>query len=127
MKRNTFTKDDFIRRFDKIIKDEFGRVASDSKFIIVPNYDSNESSTSEDEVFRMVILSEDNVGGKTVDYQTACDVLTIFSPHYPTKIIVKSSNDMTDTFEIICSTKLRKPSEIANISPGYSPFAVGEN
>ena len=77
---NTFTNDEFIRRFDKIIKNEFGCAASNSKFIIVPDYDSNKSSTGEDEMFRMVILSEDNVGGKIIDYQTACDLLTIFSP-----------------------------------------------
>ena len=127
MKHNTFTNDDFIRHFDKIIKDEFGGTASNSKFIIVPNYDLNKSSTGEDEMFRMVILSEDNVGGRIIDYQTACDVLTIFPPHYPTKIVVKSRSDMTDIFEITCSTRLRKPSEIAGISSAYSPFVVDKN
>lgn len=126
MKHNTFTNDDFIKHFDRIIKDEFNCAASNSKFIILPDYNPSKSSTAEDDMFRMVILSENNVGGKIIDYQTACEVLTIFSPHYPTKIIIKRNGDMSDTFEIICSTRLRKPSESANGSSAYFPFVVSE-
>ncbi len=120
-----YDKNTFITNFNKIIEDHFEVKAEDAKYIIKPNYDPSKSESGEDSVFRMVILSDDNIGNKTIGYEDTVDVLTMFSPHFPTKVVIsKEPKEDEIVFIVDCSTRVRKPSAIANIENGYSPFTV---
>ncbi len=117
----------FIDNFKKIVKDTFGVDAAEAKYSIKPIYDPKKSETGEDSVFRLVILSDNNIGGKMLNFDDAVSVLTAFESRYPTKIeIAKVSDEASDHFEIKCSTRVRKPSVMANIEKAYAPFTIGD-
>ncbi len=115
----------FLDNFKGVISDCFGEDASLAKFIITPMYDPGKTETGEDSAFRLIILSEDNIGGKKIGFDDTFEILTSFEPHFPTKIEVLriESNDSL-LFEIKCSTRVRRPSAIANIDSKYAPFSI---
>lgn len=118
-----YDKSVFIENFKKIMLDKFGVEAENAKYIIEPIYDSLKSESGEDSVFRMVILSDDNIGNKVIDYKTTIDILTIFNPHFPTRITISKSNVNEElNFIIKCRTRVRKPSAISGIENEYAPF-----
>ena len=117
----------FRNNFISIIYDCFGTDASLAKYIITPIYDSKKSETGEDGAFRLIILSEDNISGKRIGFDDTLNILTSFESHYPTKIEVsRVDSDDSPLFEIKCSTRVRKPSAIANIDSPYAPFSVSK-
>ena len=72
-------------------------------------------------------LSENNIGGRTISFEDTIHILTAFESHYPTKIeIAKVADEAPDLFEIKCSTRIRKPSAIANIEQAYAPFVISD-
>ena len=115
----------FLNNFKGIISDCFGADAASAKYIITPVYDPKKNETGEDSAFRLIILSESNIGGKRMRFDDALSILTAFEPHYPTKIEISriESGDIP-LFEIKCSTRVRKPSAIANIDSKYAPFSI---
>ena len=117
----------FVDNFKKIIKDTFDADATEAKYTIKPIYDPQKSETGEDSVFRLVILSDNNIGNKKLDFGDTINILTAFESHYPTKIeIAKAADEAADLFEIKCSTRIRKPSAIANIEQAYAPFVISD-
>ena len=117
----------FFNNFKDIISGSFGVDASLAKYIIIPVYDPKKSETGEDGAFRLIILSEDNIGGKGISFDDTLSILTAFEPHYPTKIeISRVDSEDNPLFEIKCSTRVRKPSAIANIDSQYAPFSVAK-
>lgn len=123
--KSKFDINSFINNFKKIIRDTFGVDAMEANYTITPIYDPKKSETGEDSVFRLIILSEKNIGGKILSFDDTISILTAFESHYPTKIeIAKVSDKTANIFEIKCSTRIRKPSSIANIENPYMPFTV---
>jgi hypothetical protein len=115
----------FLNNFKCIISDCFGVDATLAKYIITPVYDPKKNETGEDGAFRFIILSEDNISGKRINFNDTLSILTAFEPHYPTKIeILRVDSDEALLFEIKCSTRVRKPSAIANIDSKYAPFSI---
>lgn len=116
----------FNNNFNSIISDYYGVDASSAKFIITPVFDSKRSETGEDSSFRLIIMSDNNIGGKKLDYDDTLSILKSFEPHYPTKIEISKLDDSYSSplFEIKCSTRVRKPSEIANTGKKYAPFSI---
>ena len=94
------------------------------KFKITPMNDTNKGSCGDDDFFRLVILNEDNIGGKNLSLDDTVEVLACFSPHVPTQIKVKylGDEDRISLFELETSTRIRKPSQLANIDTGHPPF-----
>jgi len=124
--KSKYDKKSFVDNFKKIVSDTFGVDAIEAKYTIKPIYDPRKSETGEDSVFRLVILSENSIGGKIITFDDTISILTAFEAHYPTKIeISKVSEEVLDLFEIRCSTRVRKASAIANIENVYAPFVVG--
>jgi len=123
--KNKYDKNLFVDNFKKIVNDTFGVDATEAKYTIKPIHDPQKSETGEDSVFRLVILSENNIGGKMISFDDTISILTAFESHYPTKIeISKVSEAVPVLFEIRCSTRVRKASAIANIEKAYAPFVV---
>ena len=117
----------FLNNFKTILSDCFGTDASIAKYIITPIYDPRKSETGEDSAFRLIILSEDNIGDRIISFADTLCILTSFEPHYPTKIEVsRVDSDEVPLFEIKCSTRVRKPSAIANIDLPYAPFSISK-
>ena len=126
MSKIKYDKEVFVENFKTIIADSFNEDAINANFVIKPDYDPTKSESGEDSVFRMVILSDENVGNKKLSFEDTVDVLTMFSPHFPTRVSVskESEKEDTTTFILNCSTRVRKPSAIANIECKYAPFIL---
>ena len=94
------------------------------KFKITPVYDPNRLPCGDDDYFRLVILGEDNIGEKILSLNDTVEVLSCCSPHVPTqiKVIYHGDKDGISLFELLTSTRIRKPSQLANIETGHSPF-----
>ena len=94
------------------------------KFKITPVYNPNKLPSGGDDYFRLVILGEDNIGGKILSLNDTVEVLSCCSPHVPTqiKVIYHGDKDGISLFELLTSTRIRKPSQLANIETGHPPF-----
>ncbi len=123
--RKKYTLETFATNFKSIIADSFGIDASKAKYIISPVYDPKKSETGEDGTFRIIVLSEENIGGKKIGFDDTLSILTAFESRFPTKIEVsKVDAESSEIIEIRCSTRVRNPSAIANIESKYAPFVV---
>lgn len=94
------------------------------KFKIIPKYDPNKIPYGDDDYFRLVILGDDNIGGKILSLNDTVEVLACMSPFAPTQIKVRyiDEQDGVAVFELETSTRVRKPSQLANIDTGHPPF-----
>ena len=96
--------------------------AKSSKFIIKAVFEENKPHDSEDDFFRLLVLGEENIGGKELSLDDTIAVLSSFSPRYPTKIKVEKSSDSIIT--LFVSTRLRKPSQMPNATDRFFPFVT---
>ena len=115
----------FRNNFTKIINDFYGVEASQASYTITPVFNPAKYETGEDSAFRLIILSEENIGGKKIGFEDTMDILCSFAPLFPTKVeIGRLLSEEEPVFELKCSTRVRKPSAIANIETEYAPFVI---
>ena len=125
MRKNKYNTATFVDNFKAFINDKFNIDAEKEKFIIKPNYIPHRAESGEDSVFRLVILSDDNISEKLFDFEDIITILTTFEPHYPTKIEFSRINDSeSNIFLLVCSTRLRKLSTITSTETQYAPFCL---
>ena len=103
---------------------ELGYIGERPYFKITPIYDKNKMPYMYDDMFRLEILGEDNIGGKIIPLDDTVEVLSCMSPLVPTQIKVKPLGEIENktVFELFTSTRIRKPSQLANIDTGHPPF-----
>ena len=77
-----------------------------------------------DDMFRLTVLSDENIGGKIISLNDIVEVLSCMSPLVPTQIKVRALGEIDNktVFELLTSTRIRKPSQLANIDTGHPPF-----
>lgn len=93
-------------------------------FMINPIAEPGKPLLAKDEVMRLVLLSEKNIGGRVLKEEKAAALLTSFCPFVPIWIHV-SLVKCTETeimFRLDCSLRLRKPSLLRNQELGHPPF-----
>ncbi len=93
-------------------------------FRITPVYDQSKAPCMYDDMFRLEVLGEENIGGKIIPLDDTVEVLSCMSPLVPTQIKVKYLGKIENktVFELLTSTRIRKPSQLANIDTGHPPF-----
>ncbi len=103
---------------------ELGYNGEDPYFRITPVYDPTKSPCMYDDMFRLEVLGEENIGGKTISLEDTVEVLSCMAPLVPTQIKVKYLGVVENktVFELLTSTRIRKPSQLANIDTGHPPF-----
>lgn len=95
--------------------------------MLIPEYDEHKSSNGKDDMFQMIALSDNNIKDRLLKFENVVEILSCMSPHVPTQIKVKVSelsSEQNIVFDLITSTRIRKPSELANIETGHPPFKV---
>ena len=77
-------------------------------------------------VFDMVILSEHNIKDRILLLDDVVDLLTNLSPYVPTQVKIKKGceHDGKIELELYTSTRVCRPSQLANIDTGHPPFKV---
>jgi len=93
-----------------------------TRFMIAPMYDERKSHTGLDEMMRLGVLSEENIGGKEFTIDQVVGILACNEPLVPINIIVSTINGSKDKFSLMVSTRVRKPSQLANQETGHAPF-----
>ncbi len=79
-------------------------------------------------VFDMIVLSEHNIKDKLLSLDEVVSLLSGLSPYVPTQVKIKKGceNDGRVEIELYTSTRVCRPSQLANIDTGHPPFKVIE-
>lgn len=95
-----------------------------SKFIIAPVVEKNKMLDGQDNMMRLVMLSEDNIGGKKLTIEECVKILATLSPRVPIWINVsfQEIERRTAIFKLETSVRVRKPSLLRNAETGHPPF-----
>lgn len=94
------------------------------KFIIVPVYEKNKPLNALDDLMRLVLLSEKNIGNRLLSIEQTINLIGCHSPLVPIWINVSLSeiNDTDIIFRLETSLRCRKPSLLRNAETGHPPF-----
>jgi hypothetical protein len=101
--------------------------SKNQKFIIQPVEERNKKLNSKDDYMRLAVLTEKNIGGKLFEIDEVIHLLGFLIPSLPIWInisFVEIIDDDTAVFQLDCSMRIRKPSELKNTEKGYPPFEV---
>ena len=96
-------------------------------FIINPVEEKNKKLNSKDDYMRLAVLTEKNIKGKRFKVDEVVRLVGFLIPSVPIWInisFVEMIDGDTAVFQIDCSKRIRKPSELKNTEKGYPPFKV---
>ncbi len=94
------------------------------KFKVIPVYEKNKPYNATDEVMRLVLLSEKNVGNRLLTVEEIVKLASCRSPFVPIWVNI-SLNRMEGEnyiFNFETSLRCRKPSLLRNAETGHPPF-----
>lgn len=94
------------------------------KFVIEPVEERGKMLDGGDEMMKRLVLSEENIGGKTLLLEDVVGVLGGLFPKAPIWINVSFMGMEGDTaiFKLETSLRFRKPTLLRNAETGHAPF-----
>lgn len=94
------------------------------KFTIDPIYEPNKSLDSMDDIMRLIIFSEKNIGGKIFSIDETVKLMTVHQPFVPIwiNVIYLETIDNYALFKLETSLRVRKPSLLRNAETLHPPF-----
>ena len=96
----------------------------DIRFNIIPVYEKDKSFDGRDDMMRLVLLSEKNIGNKLLTLDEIVKLVAWSVPFVPIWINI-SLNEKKEgkiIFNFETSLRLRKPSLLRNADTGHAPF-----
>ena len=98
----------------------------DIRFKIIPVYEKDKPFNAVDDVMRLVILSDSNIGGKLLTVKETVSVVGCQEPLVPIWINISYYGKKDDKliFNFETSLRFRKPSLLRNTDTGHPPFKV---
>ena len=99
----------------------------DIRFKIIPVYERDKSFNAVDDLMRLVILSDSNIGGKLLTVKETVSVVACQEPLVPIWINISYYGKKEDKliFNFETSLRFRKPSLLRNADTGHPPFKAG--
>lgn len=96
----------------------------DIRFKIVPVYEKNKSFNGLDNVMRLVLLSEKNIGNRLLTLEETVKLVACNVPFVPIWINISLNRRENEKiiFNFETSLRLRKPSLLRNADTGHAPF-----
>lgn len=94
------------------------------RFKIIPIYEKDKPFNGLDDLMRLVVLSEKNVGNRLLTVEETVNLVACQSPFVPIWINI-SLNEMSEDriiFNFETSLRFRKPSLLRNQETGHAPF-----
>lgn len=106
------------------INQALGLELKNMKFKIVPVHESGKPLNSSDDILRLIMLSEKNVGARFVSLENVVSLMTWKQSHAPIWINVSyiETIDAVGIFKLETSLRLRKTSVLHNAETGHPPF-----
>ena len=94
------------------------------RFIIIPIYEKDKPFNAVDDLMRLVILSDDNIGNKLLTPKETVEVVACQAPLVPIWVNISLKNRDKDKyiFNFMTSLRFRKPSLLRNADTGHPPF-----
>jgi len=108
----------------KEISKKKGLIFTDSRFVIEPVKENDKPLNGADDMMRLNILSEENIGNKRLTLNNTVNILCGLQPLVPIWIDVLfiEINENTAIFKLRCSLRFRKPTLLRNAETGHAPF-----
>lgn len=105
-----------------------GLTFTDSKFVIEPVKEKDKPLNGADDMMRLNILSEKNIGNKRISLDNTVNVLCGLQPLVPIwiDVLFVEMNEDTAIFKLRCSLRFRKPTLLRNTETGHAPFKAIE-
>lgn len=100
--------------------------ASEDKifFKVIPVYEKGKGYSAIDDVMRLVLLNDKNVGNRLLSIDATVTLLTGYAPLVPIWIDISFERNENNII-VLCletSLRIRKPSLLRNIDTGHPPF-----
>ncbi|MBR1930229.1 MAG: hypothetical protein IJ833_01965 [Lachnospiraceae bacterium] len=94
------------------------------RFKIIPIYEKDKSFNAVDDLMRLVVLSDNNIGNKLLTIEETVRVVACQEPLVPIWINISLDKLEKDKFVFNFETSLRfrKPSLLRNAETGHPPF-----
>lgn len=94
------------------------------RILITPVYENGKSLTAQDNIMRLILLSDENIKDKKLTVQQTVDLLAGFQPLVPLwiDVSVKQINKDETIILLETSVRCRKPSLLRNVESGHPPF-----
>ncbi len=91
---------------------------------MVPVYEKDKPHDATDDVMRLVLLSEKNIGNRLLTTEEVVNLAASFSPFVPIWINISFDRMEGDNyiFNFETSLRCRKPSLLRNAETGHPPF-----
>ncbi|MEK3826074.1 hypothetical protein [Paenibacillus sp. FSL K6-1558] len=108
-----------IRERDQLEYEEIG-------LLIEPAPELDKSLNGADEMMRLVVLAPQNVEHRQFTVDEAVDLLCWHAPLVPLWIDVSlvEVEQKRAIFRLVCSLRLRKPTQLLHAETGHAPFRV---
>ncbi len=98
------------------------------KFKIIPVYEKDKPLNSVDDIMRLILLSEENIGNRLLTVEQTVRLVACNAPLVP--IWINISLNRVEAEQIIfnfeTSLRIRKPSVLRNVETGHPPFKAVE-
>ena len=96
------------------------------RFKIIPIYEKDKSFNAVDDLMRLVVLSENNVGNRLLTVEETVKLVACQEPLVPIWINISLNKQEKDiyVFNFETSLRFRKPSLLRNADTGHPPFKV---
>lgn len=122
MNREIF-RENLLKTIEEISKKK-GLIFTDYKFFIEPVKEKDKPLNAADDMMRLNILSEGNIGNKRFTLDNTVNILCGLQPLVPIWIDVHfvDMNENTAIFKLRCSLRFRKPTLLRNAETGHAPF-----
>lgn len=100
----------------------------DIQLLIEPVPEPDKSLNGADEMMRLVVLASENVAHRHFTVEEAVELLCWHVPLVPLWIDVSLAGVEQDrkraVFKLMCSPRLRKPTQLLHAETGHAPFRV---
>ncbi|BFH60405.1 hypothetical protein PAJ34TS1_09970 [Paenibacillus azoreducens] len=121
-------RENLLKTIEEISRKK-GLTFTDCKFVIEPVKENDKPLNGADDMMRLNILSEGNMGNKQLALENTVKILCGLQPLVPIWIDVTfvEMNEDTAIYKLRCSLRFSKPTLLRNAETGHPPFkAVSE-
>lgn len=116
-------RENLLKTIEEISKKK-GMIFTDCKFVIEPVKEKDKPLNGADDMMRLNILSEENIGNKRLTLDNTVNILCGLQPLVPIwiDVLFVEMNENTAIFKLRCSLRFRKPTLLRNAETGHAPF-----
>lgn len=116
-------RENLLKTIEEISRKK-GLIFTDCKFVIEPVKEKDKPLNGADDMMRLNILSEENIGNKRLTLDKTVNILCGLQPLVPIwiDVIFVEMNEDTAIYKLRCSLRFRKPTLLRNAETGHAPF-----